>query len=73
MFSSIKQATLMQIRYPNRHRSISAGQVDNMLLLMAEEFPRLNERGSIEALIFSQCFSVLLNNTSELGRVNLNI
>src|ERR1051325_68794 len=49
MFSSIQQATLLQVRYPNRQRSISAGQVHSMLLLMAGGFPRLNERGSIEA------------------------
>ena len=41
----------MQIRYQTWHRSISAGQVDSMLLLMAGKFPRLNERGSIEGRV----------------------
>jgi len=50
MFSLIQQATLMSDRYPNRHRSNPAGKVDGMLLLTAGAFPRLNERGSIEAL-----------------------
>ncbi len=49
MFSSIQQAALMSIRYSKRHRSISAGKVDSIRLLTAGTFPRLNERGSIEA------------------------
>src|ERR1043165_9390314 len=51
MFSSTRQAILTSVRYPDRHRSKTSGEVHGVLLFTAAEFPRSNERGSIEASV----------------------
>ena len=50
MLSPSPQNTLKSARPLYSHPSNSAGKADSMPLLTAEQFPRLNERGSIEAI-----------------------